>query len=326
MAGGHDHHDHDHAHDHHGHGHGHSHGTSDIRALALALSVTAVFAVFEFIAGNLFGSLAVIADAWHMLSDSGSLALALFATWIGRRPRSPRKTFGYRRIEVLAALANGALLAAAAVLIVGEAWERWWNPPQVEGLKVAAIGLAGLVVNLASAAFLHGRGEENVNVRAALAHVLGDALGSCAAIAAGLVVYWTGELRADPALSVAVSFILFWSAWRILRDTSHILMEGTPEGLDPIEIERAILSVAGVGSVHDLHLWSIAPGQSAVTAHIVLFEGTAHGERVARAVCDLLEARFHIHHATIQPEEAPPKIVQLGTPTDGSRPDPNRFR
>jgi cobalt-zinc-cadmium efflux system protein len=312
MAGDHHHHHHDHGHHGHSHSHGHDHG--DLKALGIALAITASFMGVEFVAGHLFGSLAVIADAWHMLSDAGSLGLALFATWIGRRPRSTRKTFGYRRLEVLAALANGVLLAAAAVLIVAEAWERWSHPLPIDGLPVAGIGFAGLVINLVTAAFLHHRSKENVNVRAALAHVLGDALGSCAAIGAGLVVYWTGELRADPLLSVAVSLLLLWSAWRILKDTSHILMEGTPEGLDPKVIERAILTVPGVGSVHDLHLWSISAEEPALMAHVVLAEGTAHGERVARSVCNLLESQFEIHHATIQPEEAPPRIVQLGTP------------
>jgi cobalt-zinc-cadmium efflux system protein len=152
-----------------------------------------------------------------------------------------------------------------------------------------------------------------VNVRAALAHVLGDLLGSCAAIASGLIVYWTGLLRADPLLSVVVSVLLLWGSWRIIGETGHILMEGTPEGIDAAELEAAIHRVPGVGSVHDLHVWLIAAGQPAVTAHIVLAAGVFHGEQIARSVCEMLERQFHVHHATIQPEPRPPGIVQLGT-------------
>ena len=276
--------------------------------------------VVEFASAALLNSLALAADAWHMLSDVGSLGLAAFATTLAQRPRSVRNTFGYRRFEVLAALANGVLLGVASVLIVREAWSRLWDPPIVQGTGVAIVGAVGLVVNLLSAFFLHARSEGNVNVKAALAHVLGDALGSCAAIVAGLIVRFTGEQRADPALSVLVSCVLLWSAWRVISEATHILMEGTPEGVDTMEIERGILRVPGVASVHDLHVWSISPGQPAVTAHIVLGAGVYHGEQVAQSVCALLERQFSVHHATIQPEPQPPGIVQLGTPSSPSKP------
>jgi cobalt-zinc-cadmium efflux system protein len=314
----HDHDGHDHAghdHDHHGHEHSHhQHGQSaDLRALIVALVLTLLITGVELVGAALYQSLALTADGWHMFSDAGSLALAVFATMIARRPRSARKTFGYHRLEVLAALANGVLLAAASVLIVHEAWVRWWSPSDVKGWQVAIVGAVSLIVNLLSAYLLHRRGHDNMNVRAALAHILGDVLGSCAAIAAGLVVQLTGERRADPLLSIVVSVLLLWSSWRIISETAHILMEGTPEGFDARKIEVAIARVPGVGSVHDLHVWSIAAGQPAVTAHVVLAEGAYHGEQVARAVCELLERQFQIQHATIQPEPRPPAIVQLGT-------------
>lgn len=318
---GHQHHDHaahrhkdGHGHDDHGHAHSAlSHGhDADLKALSLALGLTVFFMGVEFIAAARLGSLALAADAWHMLSDVGSLGLAAFATRLAGRPRSVRKTFGYRRFEVLAALANGVLLGVASVLIVREAWERLWDPPEVGGTGVAIVGAVGLVVNIVAAWVLHARSQGNMNVKAALAHVLGDALGSGAAIVAGLLVRFAGERRADPALSILVSGVLLWSAWRVISEATHILMEGTPEGFDPGEIEKAITQVPGVASVHDLHVWSIAAGVPAVTAHIVLAEGAYHGEQVAQAVCATLDRRFRITHATIQPEPRPPEIVRLG--------------
>lgn len=295
----------------HSHGHGHGHGGA-VGALGVALALTASFMGVEFVAGYLSGSLALIADAWHMLSDSGSLALALVATILARRPRSPRKTYGYRRLEVLAALANGVLLGVAAVLVVIEAVERWQDPPDVRGWPVVFVGALGLTVNGVSAWVLHRQSEGDLNVRAALAHVLGDALGSCAAIAAGLIVALTGETRADPALSLAVALLLLWSARRLVLETAHILMEGTPEGIDPREMEQVIASVPGVASVHDLHVWSIAAGEPAVSVHVELAPGAAPGEMVARAVCDALEHHFHVHHSTVQPEPPATPIVPLG--------------
>lgn len=322
MGHGHHHHGHGHPHDHphDHHGHDHKPGGSITRVLAIALALTGLFAVIEFAAGFLTGSLALLADAWHMVSDLGSLALALVATLLARRPRSPRRTFGYRRIEVLAALANGVLLGVAAVLVVIEAIERLQTPQSVEGLGVVGVGIAGLTVNLVNAALLHRSGGSNVNVRAALAHVLGDALGSCAAIVAGLVVVFTGDTRADPLLSLAVAALLIWGAQRLVRETGHILLEGTPEGLDAQELERAIAGVPGVASVHDLHVWSITSGEPALMAHVVLAPGGWHGDQVARAVCDTLSRRYGLEHTTIQPEPPPAGIVQLGTPPrDGAQ-------
>lgn len=316
-------HDHRHGHDHdhdaaHAHGH-HHHVSDDVFALGVSLALTAVVMVGEFVAGYFTGSLALLADAWHMVSDVGSLGLALAATRIARRPRSPRKTFGYKRLEVLAALANGVLLGVASVLVIGEALERLRNPVHVHGLGVVAAGAGTLAINIGIAVFLSRRGRGNVNVRAALAHVIGDALGAAAAVVAGLVVVFTGDTRADPLLSVVVSGLLLWSAWRLVTETAHILMEGTPAGFDPQAIETAIQQVPGVGSVHDLHVWSIGAGEPAVSAHVVLEPGGYHGDVVARAVCEALERRFEVTHTTIQPEPPPPKIVQLGT-----RPPPAR--
>ncbi len=288
-------------------------------ALAIALALTVLMMAGEFVASFFTHSLALLADAWHMVSDVGSLALALVATLVALRPRSLKKTFGYQRFEVLAALVNGVLLAAASVLIIVEAYQRFVHPPAVLGGWMVVTGFATMAVNLVIALFLSKRGGKNVNVRAALAHVLGDAAGAGAAIVAGAVVALTGENRADPVLSVAVSALLLWSAWRLVSETTHILMEGTPEGLRPDEIALAIQEVPGVQSVHDLHVWSISAGEPAVTAHVVLAPGGFHGVVVARAVCEMLEKRFGVAHSTVQPEPLPPGIVQLGRPDSPSR-------
>jgi cobalt-zinc-cadmium efflux system protein len=286
-----------------------------VQALTVALGVTLLATGAEFAVGWWSGSLALVADAWHMVSDAGSLGLALAATRLAARPRNVAKTFGYKRLEVLAALANGVLLGVVAVLVVVEAAGRLRAPSEVEGASVVAMGLATLVLNAGVAVYLSRRSGGNVNVKAALAHVIGDALGSAAAVVAGLVVVLTGETRADPLLSMGVSALLLWSAWRLVGETTHILMEGTPTGFDPRAIEQAIAEVPGVASVHDLHVWSIAAGEPAVMAHVVLRDGGYHGDQVARAVCETLRRRFSITHATVQPEPAPPRVVQLGTPS-----------
>lgn len=298
-------HSHGHGHAHHGHSHGIVQAPTSSRAsraLIIALCLTTTFMVVEAVAGFITNSLALLADAGHMLSDAASLSLALFAILIGRRPRSKRKTFGYKRLEVLAAMANGAALGVLAILIAVEAVKRWQDPPEVLGEGVIIVGVVGLLINLTSAFILHRGGGDSVNVRAALAHVLGDALGSVAAIASGILVVSTGNFRVDPILSLVVAGILLWGAWRILGETVHILMEGTPEGMDVAEVERLILEVPGVGNVHGVHIWSITSGEIAVTAHVVLASAADRGAEVAMSVRKMLVERYHLHHVTIQPE------------------------
>lgn len=312
--GPHDHADHRHSHRDRHHHHHHHHAGDDVRALTLALTITALGTIGELVVGWASGSLALVADGWHMVSDAGSLGLALAATKLSRRPRSPRKTFGYKRLEVLAALANGVMLGVVAVLVVIEAVQRFRTPTEIHSKAVIAMGAVTLVLNAAIAVHLSRQGGGNLNVKAALAHVIGDALGSAAAMLAGLIVLFTGETRADAVLSILVAALLLWNTWRLVGETSHILMEGTPTGFDPIQIEVAIAEVPGVSSVHDLHVWSIGAGEPAISAHIVLAQGGYHGDQVARAVCDALQRRFGVAHATIQPEPPPPRMVQLGTP------------
>jgi len=257
-------------------------------------------------------SLALLSDAAHMLTDAGALTLALVAQRIARRPRTARRTYGFRRAETLAACANGIALVVTTGWIALEALRRWSHPPEVRGFGMLVTAALGLAVNLASAWVLT-RGEgHNANTRAALAHVLSDAVGSVAAIVAGALVLGFRWNRADPVISLVISVLILWGAWKIVRDAIDVLMEGAPARLDLAELERAIRSQPGVADLHDLHAWSVADGYPAVTVHVVLREGQ-HGVEVARAVATMLRVRFEIEHATVQPE-AP--VLEALVPAD----------
>src|SRR4051812_34170789 len=262
----------------HGHGHGHGHGQSAKRSLALALFVTTAFMVVEVVVGLWSGSLALLADAGHMFADAGSLVLAIVAQHFASKARTERTTFGFRRAEVLAAFVNGIGLAFVGLLVVKEAVERWLHPVTIQGRPMLATAVGGLVVNLLVAAMLM-RGQSNLNVRAALAHVLTDALGSVGAILASLAVLLWGLTRADPVLSGLIAILVVYSGWRVLRETTGILLEGAPPHLDVAAIERTILACEGVASVHDLHVWRISERFDALTAHVTLARGQ-HGTDV----------------------------------------------
>jgi cobalt-zinc-cadmium efflux system protein len=306
---------HDHPHGHHDGGHeGHHHGrearSAPARALALAFALTASFMVVEVVAGLAADSLALLSDAGHMLSDAGALALALAAQRMAERPRTRQRTFGFRRAETLAALANAAALAGSSVLIVFEAFRRLAAPREVEGGWLLGVATLGLVVNLACAGILsRGRTSSNVNVRAALAHVLADAAGSVAAMAAGAAVMFLGWMWADAASSLLISVLIAMAAWRLVRDALRVLMEAAPAGLDVLALERTIRETPGVADVHDLHAWRIEEGFDAVTAHVVLRPG-AHGVEVAGEVSTRVQRAHGIAHVTVQPE-APPLGEQL---------------
>ncbi len=245
-------------------------------------------------------SLALVADAGHMLADAAALALALVAQRIARRARTRESTYGYRRAEVLAAFANGTVLALTAVWVIAEAVERWQQPPMVHGPAMMVTAACGLAVNLVAAWILH-TGSHNANTRAALAHVLSDALGSIGAIVAGTLVLTLGMRRADPAIGVAIGLLVAWSGIRLVRDTTRVLMEGTPPHLDIAEVEASIRSVPGVADVHDLHVWTISEGFDLLTVHVVIARGF-HGTDVASAVAHHMRDKHRIEHSTVQPE------------------------
>lgn len=299
------------AHEHEERGAAHSHAlrATPTRRLAIALTLTGVFMVVETVAGWLSGSLALLSDAGHMLTDAGALAVALIAQAIAARERSGQRTFGYRRAEILAALGNGVVLGASSLWIVVEAVRRFQRAPEVHGLPMLGVAAFGLVVNLTSAAILRsGGGHANANVRAAAAHVAADAMGSVGAIVAGLLVWRFGWNRADPVMSVGISILILWSAWKLVREAVDVLMEGAPRGTDFDQIEKTIAATPGVGAVHDLHVWSISEGFPVVTVHVVL-DGREHGTEVASRVAKAIREAHGIEHITVQPEAPAPPLL-----------------
>lgn len=289
-----------------GAGHAHHHGPSagNRRRLALTLVLAASYMLAEAVGGWLTGSLALLADAGHMLSDAAALGLSLFAIWIAQRPPNPRRTWGYHRTEILAALANGAALVAISVWVVIEAVERFRNPPEVDAPLMMAIAVGGLVVNLTGLAILSGGRNESLNVRGAWLHVLTDALGSVQAIAAGVLIWAWGWNWADPVASVLIALLVVWSAWNLLKETVGVLMEGTPAHIDLDEVRNTLARLPGVCGVHDLHVWTITSGMEALSAHLVVVEETSTTV-LLRQVQASLHDRFGIHHATVQIEPEP---------------------
>jgi cobalt-zinc-cadmium efflux system protein len=297
-----------------GHGHGHHSHDTPTRRLSIALGLTGSFLVVELVAGLWLGSLALLSDAGHMATDTGALILALFAQAIAGRARSGEKTFGYRRAEILAALANGVVLGATSVWIVVEAISRFRAPPPIDGLPLLVVATMGLAINLLSAWFLSAATGSNPNVRAAAAHVASDALGSLAAMIAGLCLLLFGWRLVDPIVSIAISLLILRSAWVLIKESVDVLMEATPPGLDARAIERTIAETPGVAAIHDLHVWSISDGFPAVTVHVVL-DGNCHGTEVATAVSARVRAVHGVEHVTVQPESPEPPMVPLASLT-----------
>jgi cobalt-zinc-cadmium efflux system protein len=286
------------AHD-HGHIHVHSQGGSH-RPLLLALCLTFGFAFVEAVAGWWSGSLALLGDAGHMFTDSLSLGLAAGAAMLARRPPSGRHSYGLGRSEQLAALVNALLMIGVVVAIAIEAFARLRQPPFVDGTAVTVVAFLGLLINLGAAWLLVGHGR-NVNVRAALLHVIGDLLGSVAALVSGIVIVATGWTPIDPLLSLLIVALILVSAVRVLREAVHALMEGVPLYLDVDQIGRTLASQEGIHSVHDLHVWSLSAERTALSAHLVVAD-LANWESVLPAARTLLAKRFGIEHVTLQPE------------------------
>ena len=258
------------------------------------------------------GSLALLADAGHMLSDVGALGLALFAQRFATKQHDARATFGYRRAEVLAAFLNGIALAFIAIWIGVQALTRWFEPVALRHEGLLETAFAGFVINAVVAWILSRASSDIINVRAALAHVMVDLFGSLNAIAAGVAVVFFGLNRADSLLSLVIAVLVMHSGWRILRETTVVLLESAPHELDTSALARTIESTPGVASFHDLHAWRISEGFDAVTVHVVL-KPRCHGVEVSREVCQRIQKEHGISHATVQPEAPPPEpIVTLG--------------
>ena len=295
------------------HGHDHDHGAARVgsaRALAVVLTLTAALMVVEIVGGILTDSLALLADAGHMLSDASSAALALFAVWLARRPATPTRSFGYKRAEILAALANGVLLVVVAVWILIEAWRRLDEPPEVLGGWMLVIAVVGLAANAVAMGVLLRSERESLNVEAALRHVVADLLGSAGVVAAALLIVTTGWDQADPIVSALIALLVLASSWTILRDSISILLEAAPRGIDPKQVEAEIVRSPGVVSVHDLHVWTITSGFPALSAHVLVGAGEdCHGRR--RELEALLQERFGIDHTTLQVDHAQEELLHI---------------
>lgn len=271
--------------------------------LAWTLGLTLTYMVAEIVGGYLSDSLALLADAGHMFSDAAALGLSLFAAWISQRPPTPQHTYGYYRAEILAALANGATLIAISILIFIEAFRRFGNPEPVQGTLMFTIALGGLVINLAGMAILHAGRSASLNVRGAWLHLVTDALGSVATLAAGALIWAFGWYWVDPAASIAIGLLVIYSAWNLVRQAIAILMEGTPPHLSLEAVHEAILSVPGVTEVHDLHVWTITSGMDSLSAHVVLLSGYEQ-QASLESVRQMLDKQFGIDHVTIQIDPA----------------------
>jgi cobalt-zinc-cadmium efflux system protein len=280
---------------------------ADRRALRAAFGITALFLVVEVVGGFLAGSLALLADAGHMATDLASLGLALFALRLAAREPTPEKTFGWRRTEILAALANGTALGATAVFIAIEAIGRLREPPAVAGGLMLTVAVLGLVANLIAAAVLFRGRASSLNLRAAFLHVATDALGSAAAIVAALGVALFGWRLADPLVALALSGLVLVSAWRLVRESVDVLMEATPGHVDLRELEGAMLAVPSVRGVHDLHVWTLTSGYHAMSAHVEI-AADADDHAVVHLLQDLAARRFTIAHTTFQLERRAPLL------------------
>jgi cobalt-zinc-cadmium efflux system protein len=292
-----------------GQDHEHAHGLRDTPEgrILLALVITLITMVASIVGGVVSHSLALLSDAGHMMADAAALALALVAQRVASRPRTHRRTYGSRRAEVLAAFVNALFLGVTSVWVVVEAVDRWQDPPSVDARWMLAVAVAGLIGNLVAAWILSSGQGHNENTRSALAHVLSDAAGSVAAILAAVIVLGWGWQRADPLISVVLAGMIFWSAWKLVVRTSGVLMEGTPAGLHPADLERTIRGTPGVGDLHDLHAWRISEGFDVVTVHVIL-DGTRHGTEVAQQVCARVRETHGIEHVTVQPEPPPARV------------------
>ncbi|QHS21538.1 cation transporter [Virgibacillus sp. MSP4-1] len=290
----------------HDHGHDHHHNANK-KALLISFCLIAAFMIVELIGGFLTNSLALISDAGHMLSDAASLGLSLVAFKIGEKAANTSKTYGYKRFEILAAFINGITLLAISLYIFWEAYHRFLAPPNV-GSGMLIIAFIGLVVNIAVAWILmKGDTEENLNLRSAFLHVLGDLLGSVGAIVAGLLIMFFNWNIADPIASVIVALLVLISGWRVTRDSVHVLMEGKPSHIEMDVVEETLCNISGVKEVHDLHVWAITSDFPTLTCHLIV-KDDVNRDSILEKASNLLHDKFELHHTTIQIEGADAKF------------------
>jgi len=281
--------------------HARSAARSNVGRLAWVLCLSLVILGIEIAGGVVSHSLALLADAAHVLTDAGGLGLALFTIWIGSRPASTERTFGYLRLEILAAAVNAVAWFGVAVFILVEAWVRIWAPPQVTSEVMLAVAAAGMVINSLSLWLLSDAQSRSLNLRAAYLEVMGDLAGSAAVIVAAAVIVLTGWERADAVASMVIALLILPRTWRLLRDATDVLLEATPKGVDLDDVRAHILEAAGVASVHDLHAWTITSGVNVVSAHVVLRSETDQAA-VLESLSHCLAGHFDIEHSTFQLE------------------------
>lgn len=300
-----------HAHDGCSHGHLHGHGAgAQRRVLKLAFYLTAGYMVVEAVGGLLTGSMALLSDSMHMLTDAAALGMSFFASRLASLKPDSSRTYGYRRAEVVAALANAMLLWVLTGYMLRETWDRFHEPVQVLSGPMMVIAAIGLLVNLASAWLLHAHSEHNINIRGAFLHVLGDLAGSVAAIAAGVIIWFTGWNKADSIVSLLINLLILYSSTRLLIEAFHILMEGAPRGLSLKELERELRAIDGVSDVHELHAWSLSSGFNALSAHLVVRD-PAKQQPALRAACRVAPG-FGLRHTVFQVEAEPEAEASCG--------------
>lgn len=255
----------------------------------------------EAVGGWLTNSLALLAEAGHMLADAAAMSLTLAAIWFAERPATPNKTYGYYRLEILAAFINGVALAVIFLWVIWEAYSRWLVPHEIMGAGLTVVAVGGLIVNLIAAGLLHGNHKHDLNMRGAWLHVMGDALGSVAAISAGLAILIFGWAWADALASVLISVIIIFGAWKLIKDSVNVLLEGTPSHINLTAVEESLEDLPGVTDVHDLHVWTITSGMEALSVHIV-HDGAKPQNDMLKEVRDLIHDEFGIEHLTVQIE------------------------
>ena len=289
----------------HDHRHGQSHGAgASSRMLAIALALTLTFLIAELIGSFVFNSLALLSDAAHMFTDSAALAIALAAVRIGQRPADEDRTFGYRRFEILAAAFNALLLFAVAGYVLYEGVKRFFQPTEVQSVGMLAVAAVGLVINLVAMKLLSGGKDKSLNVKGAYLEVWADMLGSLGVIIGAVLIMLTDWQWVDPVVAIAIGVWVLPRTWVLLKDTTQILLEGTPRGINLTELRSAISDVSGVAGLHDLHAWSLSSDEHCLSVHVVL-AGTSDFEVVGSDVSSMLEERFAIRHTTIQVEREP---------------------
>ena len=284
-----------------GQGHIQSAAGKNKRRLAIVLALTTSYLIAEVMGGLLTRSLALLADAGHMLTDVAGLGLALLAIQFAERPATPERTYGYYRIEILAALTNAVILIGISLYILYEAYERFRNPPEVQSGAMLAVAAVGLGVNIAGIYLLRSTSDESLNMKGAYFEVLSDMLTSIGVIVAALIMITTGWYYADPLISAGIGLFILPRTWLLLRDAVGVLLEGTPSDVNPLALRQAMSEVVGVAGVHDLHIWSLTSGVNALSVHVVVAEGSSH-EDVLDVVRRRVTSEFNIAHATVQVE------------------------